>query len=389
MNEVEKPHRLYFVDNLRILLTILVIMHHTTITYGALGSWYFRDPNTDELSSILLTIIAALDQGFFMGLFFFISAYFVPGSYNRKGARKFLKDRFIRLGIPILIYTIIVNPILNYLVILQTQSEVEISFIEFYLSYFQSWEGFLNFINGNGPLWFIVMLLVFALFYCSWREIKKKKSEKNSVQKPPNNLKIVIIVIIMSVFTFLIRLWFPMDGGDVILNIQLAFVVQYIIMLILGVIAYKRDWFRNISDSQGKLWLAIAFLSIIYFFTIALLGGAFEGNIYKFQGGFYWQAFAYSIWESFYCIGMSIGLVTLFRKKFNTQGKASKILSENSYTIYLIHAPVLVSIAILFVGLLIPPLLKFAIVLFIVLLLCYVISHFILRRIPGTKRVLG
>lgn len=37
MNEVEKPIRLYFIDNIRILLTILVIMHHTMITYGSHG----------------------------------------------------------------------------------------------------------------------------------------------------------------------------------------------------------------------------------------------------------------------------------------------------------------------------------------------------------------
>jgi hypothetical protein len=41
------------------------------------------------------------------------------------------------------------------------------------------------------------------------------------------------------------------------------------------------------------------------------------------------------------------------------------------------------------VGILIFALLKFVIVLAIVLLLCFLISHFILRRIPGTKRVLG
>ena len=91
MNEEQKPSRLYFVDNIRILLTVVVIMHHTMITYGASGSWYFKDPYTDEFTIILLTLIATFDQGFFMGLFFFISAYFVPGSYNRKGACQVLK----------------------------------------------------------------------------------------------------------------------------------------------------------------------------------------------------------------------------------------------------------------------------------------------------------
>ena len=387
MNEVEKPKRLYFVDNLRILLTILVIMHHTMITYGASGSWYFRDPNTDELTIILLTIFTAFNQGFFMALFFFISAFFVPGSYDRKGARKFLKDRFIRLGIPLILYIVFVDPIIVYLLfILPNQG---ISFFEYYLTYFQTLQGFFDYIGGNGPLWFVLMLLILVVCYSIWRFIFPKKSEKVVEKKPPSNILLIIICIVMSILTFLIRLLFPINGGDTFFNIQLCFIIQYIIMFILGVEAYKRDWFRNITDSQGNFWLLIVLISIIFFFVISLLGGALEGNIDPYLGGLQWQAFAYATWESFYCIGMCIGLITLFRRKYNRQGKVTKNLSQNAYTIYIIHAPVLIFISILFLYILLPALLKFIIVLPIVLLVCLFISHFILRKIPGAKRVLG
>jgi len=133
----------------------------------------------------------------------------------------------------------------------------------------------------------------------------------------------------------------------------------------------------------------IVLISIIFFFVISLLGGALEGNIDPYLGGLQWQAFAYATWESFYCIGMCIGLITLFRRKYNRQGKVTKNLSQNAYTIYIIHAPVLIFISILFLYILLPALLKFIIVLPIVLLVCLFISHFILRKIPGAKRVLG
>ena len=318
MTEEKTPTRLFFLDNLKILLTILVIMQHTMITYGAAGSWYFRDPNTDPLSSILLTIFAGLNQGFFMGLFFFISTYFVPGSYNRKGPKKFLKDRFIRLGIPYLIYIASVNPIMVYFLYFQS----EMTFIEFYAIYFQSPEGIGHYVGSNGPLWFILTLMIFAVFYCLWRQIYKINSEKKTEKKPPSNIFIIIIIIIMTIFTFLMRLMFPLTSGYNILNIQLAFVVQYIIMLILGVVAYERDWFHNLSNKQGKIWLTIALLSIIYMLLVGIAAGALEGDISKLAGGLHWQSFAYALWESIYCMGMCIGLVTLFRKKWNTQGKA-------------------------------------------------------------------
>ena len=50
-----------------------------------------------------------------MSLFFFVSGYFVPASYDRKGRHDFLKDRFHRLGIPFLIMTLIGWPSLYVL----------------------------------------------------------------------------------------------------------------------------------------------------------------------------------------------------------------------------------------------------------------------------------
>src|SRR5215470_8733846 len=77
--------RLLFIDNLRILLICGVVVLHLAVTYGAVGSWYYQDPAKDTLTSALLTILTATGQACGMGLFFLITAYFTPGSYDRKG----------------------------------------------------------------------------------------------------------------------------------------------------------------------------------------------------------------------------------------------------------------------------------------------------------------
>jgi fucose 4-O-acetylase-like acetyltransferase len=110
-----KSSRLFFIDHLRVLLIILVIMHHLAITYGAAGSWYYQDTAKDTLTTVLLSILTATNQAFFMGFFFLISAYFTPGSYDRKGAGPFLRDRFLRLGIPLLIYDGLINPFVVFI----------------------------------------------------------------------------------------------------------------------------------------------------------------------------------------------------------------------------------------------------------------------------------
>jgi glucan biosynthesis protein C len=107
--------RLLYIDNLRILLTILVVLHHTAITYGASGDWFFRDPGQiSEVSTILMTFFVAINQSYFMGFFFLISSYFTPGSYDRKGAGPYLRDRFIRLGIPLVFYVLVIGALVSY-----------------------------------------------------------------------------------------------------------------------------------------------------------------------------------------------------------------------------------------------------------------------------------
>ncbi|PWB62604.1 MAG: hypothetical protein C3F14_09685 [Deltaproteobacteria bacterium] len=92
--------RLFFVDNIRIFLTILVILHHLMVIYAGTGDFPYKEGREDEIVNALGGWFCAVNQSYFMGLFLLVSAYFVPGSYDRKGAGRFVKDRLIRLGIP-------------------------------------------------------------------------------------------------------------------------------------------------------------------------------------------------------------------------------------------------------------------------------------------------
>ncbi|WP_371859992.1 hypothetical protein [Thermosporothrix hazakensis] len=43
-----------------------------------------------------------------------MSAYFVPGAYDRKGGARFWKERLLRLGVPLLVVSFLLNPLLSY-----------------------------------------------------------------------------------------------------------------------------------------------------------------------------------------------------------------------------------------------------------------------------------
>jgi hypothetical protein len=168
--QVRAATRLLFVDNLRVLLTILVILHHLMITYAGNGSWYYQEGRQDVLSGALGGWFLAVNQAYFMGLFLLISAYFVPGSYDRKGARHFVQDRLIRLGIPLALYSWLIRPLLAYLNPVRHPDGRPplVSFLTG--TYFQQEALF-----GGGPLWFVETLLIFSAVYVAWRLLTRRR----------------------------------------------------------------------------------------------------------------------------------------------------------------------------------------------------------------------
>ena len=109
-----------------------------------------------------------------MGFFLLIAAYFVPGSYDRKGARPFLKDRLIRLGIPLLVYSWIISPLTWLVITYVTQGQL----LPWALFPRRKFEG----IIGAGPLWFVEVLLIFTLVYVAWRKFFQPNAPVPPVQ---------------------------------------------------------------------------------------------------------------------------------------------------------------------------------------------------------------
>ena len=114
----ENPRtRLLYIDNIRWTMIILVISMHAADTYSLFRNWYFVDRR--PLSPATILVFGAWQmyvQAFFMGLLFFIAGFFVPSSFERKGALGFLRDRTIRLGIPVLLYMFAIGPATEYYV---------------------------------------------------------------------------------------------------------------------------------------------------------------------------------------------------------------------------------------------------------------------------------
>lgn len=374
--------RLFFIDNLRILLISLVIMLHVSVTYGGEGSWYYKEGQADMITSIVLTVHNAISQSFFMGFLFMISGYFTAVSYDRKGPRRFLRDRLLRLGIPLLCYDFFIEPLLVYLLIKVDVIKFEGSFGKFLAGYYS------EFHIGTGPLWFVEALLIFAVIYVLWRVlVRSTVSPGQSDSKIPGCITISIFALVLGIVSFTVRIWLPMGWAFGPLNLQFPFFTQYIGLFIVGILAYRHNWFMRIPNAIGKFWSSIAIIFIVILFpALFVLGGA-PDDISLFMGGVHWQCFAYAVWEQFVGVAMIISLLVLFRNRFNRQRKAAKAMSASSYTAYIVHAPVLVLLTLAIRNITLYPLLKFALAGPIAILLCFALGNFI-RQLPLARRIL-
>lgn len=377
-----KP-RLHFIDNLRWLMIILVVLVHVNVTYSNLGSWYYREQGSIDLFSRLVSgLFGSFTQAFFMGFLFFISGYFVPAAYDRKGFGGFIRGRLFRLGIPTLVYMLVIHPLT--IVIMNHYQHWNLNLLDEYKKYLIN----LKFIGESGPLWFALALLIFSLFYAFIKKaavLVSPNPMKSDGNKPINHGNIIALIAVIAVIAFSIRLVQPI--GTSVLNMQLCFFSQYIVLFITGIFAARRGWMDRINPQFGQFWLKLAvFGGFTFWALIMFFGGSIHGNLDLYFGGVHWQSVAYALWESFFAVAFSLGLWVWFRERFNKQGRLARFLSDNAFGVYVFHAPILVLISMLLRDVTIYPLLKAVMVGAIAVPVSFGVSY-LLRKIPGLKTV--
>ncbi len=377
--------RMTFMDNLRVFLTILVPLLHLAITYGSEGSWFYAERPTTELAGMLLTLFTCFCQFFFMGLFFLISGYFTPGSVDRKGRLQYIKDRLVRLGIPLVLFSLLVSPITEYAKSMTVYHDNTRDFVTYTIDYWKSRD------YAPGPLWFVEILLVFALAYALGRailSIGKSASANNSataVKKPLTHAWILAFILICAPLNYIVRMASPI--GDEWEHIQMAFMPQYILMFFAGILAYRRGWLPNLPSGIRKVWSAIAIPAALAMPVILVLSGVTDGDN-AVLGGLNFKSAILSTWEPIFCISVSIALISLFQRRFDRQGALGKIMSKNAYTVYIIHPLVIIPGAYLLRTLSLDPLLKWVLISPMLVALTFMASHLLVRRIPMAEKVL-
>lgn len=378
--DTSKP-RLYFIDNLRWLMIIFVVLMHVNVTYSMLGGWYYIEKaKLDMFEQIYFGMYGTFTQAYFMGFLFFIAGYFVPSSYDRKGSGQFVKERLIRLGIPTLLYMLVIHPLT--IAIMNHYMHWNMDFGGWYVKLIRTFK----FLSESGPLWFAFALLIFSLVYAAVRRLMCRTSKQEQKTGTVTSKQILAVALFISVFAYGVRCIFPI--GSSVMNMQLCFFVQYIVLFILGTIFLRRNLLQTIPYKLGITWFKYTLIigTIFWFIMMTVFVDKTKG-IDSIGGRGTWQSAAYAFWESFFCVGVCLGLIVWFRDRFNAQGRISKFLSDNAFGVYVFHTPLLVLISMLMKDVVMYPFFKYLIVAVVTIPLCFLVSH-LLRKIPGVGYVI-
>jgi hypothetical protein len=310
-----------------------VIVVHASAVYSGIAEWYYQEVfyrNLGVVDFIVYGTIMSFAQAWSMGLMFFIAAYWAAKSFKKYGVIKFLKSRFIRLGIPLVLYVLFIVPFIFFVVItengVRTWETIKTAYVEYYPSF--------KWLNYAGTLWFVEALLMFCIVYAVFRTLFPKRKEHN--EDWLNNRKRVIIVISLIAVTFVVRIWFSII--TVVHIFKFAFLPEYIVLFIMGIIAGERDSLDYIASPKNvKLCLRTLCICVPIWLFVMILGGALEGKL-DYIGGWHWQSLFYTAWDI--CLGIlfNIGLIAFFKKYVNISNKFTRLLSDNSFGIYVFHS---------------------------------------------------
>lgn len=366
--------RLFFLDHLRAALTIQVVLHHLAVIYGANTAFYYVEP-PDPVAQVLLVLFELVNQAYFMSCFFLISGYFTPGSFDRKGPGAYYKDRLLRLGIPLVIYVFVLSPIASI-----GLDQAPASFAHLTPPF--TWQQ-LPSLLGVGPLWFAEMLLFFGLGYVIWRRLVRARVQPTErVSHPPSYRAIGLFILVLALASYLMRIVVPMGVFIPILGFpSLAYFPQYLSFFILGAIAFRRNWFQTIPGSVGRTGFVVAGVSTIVLAPLAFSRGT------AFLGYGTLQSVAYALLDSTFSVGICLALITFFRHFLNRQTRFGRFLSQQAFTVYIIHIPVIVLLALALRGVHLESFLKFALAALSGMPLSFALA-FLARKIPFASRIL-
>jgi fucose 4-O-acetylase-like acetyltransferase len=367
-----------YIDHLRVVMTAMVVFAHAAITYGGTGNWFYVEVHQPAArSSILLSLFVITCNTGLMAAFFLLAGYFTPGSLERKGYGRFLLDRMLRLGVPLLLFGVFVAP----LTIALSARAAGYGFRGTLMGTLRSME------FHTGPMWFAEDLLLFSLGYCvvhALRRGKTRRMQTLEAARLPRPWQWMVWALAVGVVALLIRQVFPVDAR--VAGIWPAALPLYVFLFAVGVAAWRNGWLGKLEWRTA--WSSVVVSCVAWpVLPVAAAIFAREGRDASSVRGFGGANIALAFWEPLVAFGLIAALLLLFRRYSNEPGAVWDWLGRRAYAVYFIHPLTLVAVCMMLRHVGLPALVKFAVAGVLGCVASWLAGD-VLVRLPGLRRIL-
>ena len=373
-----RPTRRVWADDLKVWLVVGVIAAHAVAAWTANEGWVLEEPPVREPWLTLLSLASLVAVLFGMATFFLIAGAFTPPSLDRKGNRRFVLDRLLRLGVPLLFFLVVLAPVVEF-----ADDDVD-------------WDGgFPAFVAytwqhpAPGPTWFLEVLLLFSVGYAVLRRIRPRRARAPGVMTVRH---LVVAIVAVSLASFLIRLVVPFgtERDDIpgLNDLYLAQAPAWLAGFVLGVVGAERGWFERVEPRLSRwlfriAWAAVTSVVLVVALSVGLLGQDVE----TFYGGWRWQAMVFVLLEGAVAVAMPLWLCDVFRRRVLVQGTLMAAMGRAAFGAFLVHQVVLVAAVLALRQVSWPPEAELVTATGLAVVASFGIAA-LLIRLPGVSRVL-
>ena len=364
--------RVPWIDKLKILVITGVIVVHTATAYIVDISWYYEERTSSQPVQYIASFPALTAGIFGLGPLFLVGGWLASASLARRGAGNFARSRLVRLGIPALVYFLLVDPFTDWL---GNRAEGKTRSLGAYVV-----DPFGD--RDLGPVWFVVALLVFSLVYAAWRLARPSHflgSERLRIR--------VLVGVALAIALADVVVWHWWGFFDPTLwNLNWAHWPQAVGMFALGVGAGERGWFSGLAPRVSVVSGRVTVGAIVVLFALAgvyLVQDSFDALGQSLSAG----SLLFVLLDGVTAVALGLWVVSWLPRHWNAlPSPPIARAARGAYAAYLLHPPVLVALSAAARPLAVVPELKFLLVATVGVPACFGIGYLV-TRVPGLNRI--
>jgi glucan biosynthesis protein C len=367
-NVVQTPQREQWVDTLRVVLISGVIVVHTATAYVTdFAGYYYEDERvTNSVVSIAFALPALMGGIFGLGPLFVVAGWFSVRSLARRGPAGFVGSRLLRLGVPLVVFVLLVNPLADYLGDLfkpdATSFLGQLAVTEFSI------------------MWFVVALLACSLGYAALRSIRPR----SGARARPGRWSLVVAASVIGVGSLVVWQFTTLLDTD-LMNVRVSAWTQAAVLFALGVMAAEAGWDGRLSrHTERRLGQATLAGMVLTLVVVSYTGARDELDLAL--TGLNWASLSFAVLYGVVSIAFTLWCLTWLRRRWPTHGPLITKAGRCSYATYLLHPVVLVSVMLAFRVVPVGAQLKFVIVSIVAVPVCFAVGYAV-TRLPGVSRV--